>query len=103
MQGIKEIGMVDRVYDKLREHLDSLPMGFPKTESGVEIRLLKKLFSEEAAGLVPSPANAQSVGGMCSCCSCCCELLTAIKLDARPSRKVKSNYLARVDGEICTG
>jgi ferredoxin len=61
------------------------------------------LKRNEAVGLVPSPANAQRVGGMCSCCSCCCELLKAIKLDARPSRKVKSNYFARVDGEICIG
>jgi electron transport complex protein RnfB len=43
------------------------------------------------------------VGGMCSCCSCCCELLKAIKLDAHPSRKVKSNYFARSDADLCTG
>ena len=61
------------------------------------------LKRNEAAGLVPSPANAQRVGGMCSCCACCCELLKAIKLDAQPSRKVKSNYFARVDAELCRG
>ncbi len=61
------------------------------------------LKRNEEAGLVPNPANAQRVGGMCSCCACCCELLKAIKLDAHPSRKVKSNYFARVDGELCTG
>ena len=61
------------------------------------------LKRNESAGLVPSPANAQKVGGMCSCCSCCCELLKAIKLDACPSRKVKSNYFARVDEQICIG
>jgi len=37
------------VYERLREHLDSLPVGFPKTESGVEIRILKRLFTEEEA------------------------------------------------------
>ncbi|MFX1565571.1 MAG: 4Fe-4S dicluster-binding protein [Promethearchaeota archaeon] len=37
------------VYERLREHLDNLPVGFPKTESGVEIRILRRLFSEEEA------------------------------------------------------
>ena len=61
------------------------------------------LRKNEEAGLIPSPANAQRVGGMCSCCSCCCELLKAIKLDSHPSRKVKSNYFARVEEDLCTG
>lgn len=39
------------VYVKLREHLDTLPGGFPATESGVEMRILKRLFTEEEAGL----------------------------------------------------
>lgn len=37
------------IYEQLRDHLDNLPVGFPKTESGVEIRILKKLFTEEEA------------------------------------------------------
>ena len=41
----------DGVYERLREHLDNLPVGFPKTESGVEIRILKRLFTEEEAEL----------------------------------------------------
>jgi NAD-dependent dihydropyrimidine dehydrogenase PreA subunit len=32
-------------YRKLQQHLDTLPIGFPATESGVEIRILKFLFS----------------------------------------------------------
>lgn len=39
------------VYERLREHLDSLPGGFPATESGVEMRILKRLFSPEDAEL----------------------------------------------------
>lgn len=41
--------MSDRAYIKLREHLDRFPLGFPPTASGVEIRILKRLFSEEEA------------------------------------------------------
>lgn len=39
------------VYKELREHLDRLPGGFPPTESGVEIRILKSLFSQAEAEL----------------------------------------------------
>ena len=42
---------MDDVYQALREHLDSLPGGYPATESGVEIRILKKWFSLEEARL----------------------------------------------------
>lgn len=37
------------VYRKLQQHLDKLPIGFPATESGVEIRILKQLFTPEEA------------------------------------------------------
>jgi Pyruvate/2-oxoacid:ferredoxin oxidoreductase delta subunit len=37
------------VYRKLREQIDRMPVGFPATESGVEIRVLKRLFTEEEA------------------------------------------------------
>ncbi|MFW9917852.1 MAG: hypothetical protein ACFFGZ_19805 [Candidatus Thorarchaeota archaeon] len=39
----------DNIYEKLREHLDRLPVGFSKTESGVEIGILKKIFEPEEA------------------------------------------------------
>ena len=38
-------------YEKLARHLDALPNGFPLTESGVERRLLAKIFSPEEAEL----------------------------------------------------
>ena len=64
---------------------------------------LRVLAKNEEAGLVPSPANAQKVGGMCSCCACCCGVLKAVKLDPQPSSRVKSNYFARVDEDLCAG
>jgi electron transport complex protein RnfB len=39
------------VYNRLARVLDTLPNGFPSTESGVEIRLLKKIFTPEEADL----------------------------------------------------
>ncbi len=43
--------MVNEVYRKLAQRLDALPNGFPATESGVELRLLAKLFTPEEAAL----------------------------------------------------
>ena len=43
--------MSESVYEKLRERLDTLAMGYPKTESGVEIRILEKIYTEEEAAL----------------------------------------------------
>jgi len=39
------------VYRDLQEHLDEMPVGYPRTESGVEISLLQKLFTPEEARL----------------------------------------------------
>ena len=39
------------VYSKLARVLDELPNGFPATESGVEIKILKKIFTPEQAEL----------------------------------------------------
>lgn len=38
------------IYERLRERLNDLATGYPATESGVEIRILKRLFTEEEAG-----------------------------------------------------
>jgi Na+-translocating ferredoxin:NAD+ oxidoreductase subunit B len=38
-------------YIKLRDYLNQLPLGFPETPSGVEIKILKNLFSEKEAEL----------------------------------------------------
>jgi len=43
--------MTAKVYYDLREQLDQYSMGFPASESGVEMRILEKLFSEEEAEL----------------------------------------------------
>ncbi len=43
--------MNEDVYYKLAKILDTLPSGFPSTEDGLEIRLLKKLFTPEQADL----------------------------------------------------
>jgi hypothetical protein len=43
--------MSDEMYLRLAKVLDTLPNGFPSTESGVEIRILKRIFQPEEAEL----------------------------------------------------
>lgn len=38
-------------YEQLADELNKIPNGFPRTQSGVELKLLGKLFSEEDAAL----------------------------------------------------
>lgn len=57
--------MPDDVYEGLRAFLDGFPIGFPKTASGVELQILKRLFTIEEAStvplLTPLPEDAASV------------------------------------------
>ncbi len=59
----------DEVYRRLREFLDRMPLGFPSTRSGVELRILKRLFTEEEAELAlllsPLPEDAETVAARC--------------------------------------
>lgn len=52
-------------YRKLQQFLDRLPLGYPQTASGVEMAILKKLFTEEEAELAlllsPLPEEAQQI------------------------------------------
>ena len=58
------------IYQQLATHLDNLPAGYPATESGVELRILKRLFSPEEAAVAlgltlmpePAPSIAERMG-----------------------------------------
>ena len=41
--------MPSDLYRLLQQHLDRMPVPFPATESGVELRILRRLFNEEEA------------------------------------------------------
>lgn len=53
----------EQVYRDLQKHLDTLPVGFPATGSGVEIRILKHCFTPQEAeiaarlSITPEPAS----------------------------------------------
>lgn len=43
--------MSEAVYKRLAKHLDNLPGGYPATTSGVELKILRKLFTPEEAAM----------------------------------------------------
>ncbi|MGV7929530.1 MAG: ATP-binding protein [Spirochaetota bacterium] len=43
--------MDNDIYARLAETLDSLPNGFPRSQSGIELQLLRKIFEPDEAGL----------------------------------------------------
>jgi ferredoxin len=61
--------MEKNVYNDLADHLDRLPGGFPSTPDGVELRILKRLFTEPeallACQLTLIPETAQVVAYRC--------------------------------------
>jgi len=56
---------MEDVYRRLAAKLEALPFGFPPTESGVEIAILRKIFSPEDAAfaldLLPVPETLEAV------------------------------------------
>jgi electron transport complex protein RnfB len=89
--------MSDEVYYRLREFLDNMPGGFPATESGVEIKLLKRYFTPDEAELVvqlnpfpePVPSIALRLG--------LDEAPLAVKLEKMA--REGGIYRMRIDGE----
>jgi Na+-translocating ferredoxin:NAD+ oxidoreductase RNF subunit RnfB len=57
--------MDEAIYIKLQEHLDSMPAGFPKTESGAELKILQKFYTPQQAQIAlkvgPMPEKAEKI------------------------------------------
>jgi Fe-S-cluster-containing hydrogenase component 2 len=55
------------VYRRLQQHLDTLPIAYPATPSGVELRILRRLFTEDEAeialGLSAVPETVERIQG----------------------------------------
>ena len=55
------------IYKRLATHLDRLPGGFPATPNGIEIRILKRLFTpaeaQVAASLSMQPETVEAISG----------------------------------------
>jgi Na+-translocating ferredoxin:NAD+ oxidoreductase subunit B len=40
---------LEQIYRDLQKHMDRMPVGYPATSSGVDIRILKQFFTPEEA------------------------------------------------------
>ena len=64
--------------------------------------VLAILEANQEDGLVLQPANAQKPEFICSCCGCCCGMLSIQKRLPHPSDFWSSSYFAEVSAEACT-
>jgi len=60
------------------------------------------LEKNEEDGLVLQPANTEKPEFICSCCGCCCGMLSIQKRLPHPSDFWTSNYYAEVDPKACS-
>ena len=91
--------MTESAFEQLAEALNRLPNGFPRTKSGVEIRILKKIFPPEQAALAcqltgkfePVDAIAQRAGK------------PSDEISRQLFKMTRSGmvWLDRVDGQVC--
>jgi Na+-translocating ferredoxin:NAD+ oxidoreductase subunit B len=90
------------IYQQLARHLDNLPAGYPATDSGVELRILKRLFSLEEAkiamGLTMMPetvdAIAQRVGSNAVDLAPVLDAMSRKGLIFRSSKGDQNHYMA---------
>ena len=64
---------------------------------------LKILEKAEEDGLVLQPGNSQRPMNICTCCGCCCGVLTSQKLLPELSHFFATNFYAEVDPDLCVG
>jgi ferredoxin len=64
--------------------------------------VLAILRQNEDDGLVLQPANARHPEFVCSCCGCCCGMLSMQKLLPHPVDFWTSNFRAEVDSAVCS-
>lgn len=60
------------------------------------------LQENEEDGLVLQPANAQQPEFVCSCCGCCCGMLSCQKFLPRPLDFWTSNFSAEISADACS-
>ena len=80
--------MSNDVYRKLAKVLDTLPNGFPATESGLEIKLLQKIFTPEEADLF---------------CDLRLSLETPVQIAERTGRSHLMAFVSADDGKTWSG
>ncbi len=78
-----------------------LDLGLGRSVSKEEA--LEIIRQNEEDGLVLQPTNSLDLEYICSCCACCCGLLSGMNLLPKPVEYFATNYYAEIDPELCTG
>jgi electron transport complex protein RnfB len=62
------------------------------------LKILKKAQDE---GLVLEPGNTQRPFAICTCCGCCCEVLSSLKKFEKPVDFIQSNFYSEINPDAC--
>jgi electron transport complex protein RnfB len=63
---------------------------------------LEIIRQNQADGLVLQPNNYQKIDFVCSCCGCCCGVLTVQKRLPKPAENWAHNFYSAIETELCT-
>ncbi len=61
------------------------------------------IHENQKEGLVLQPGNTQEIEILCSCCGCCCSMLSLQKELPRPLDFWASNFKVSIDPDLCIG
>lgn len=84
----------------------SMAQAVLRNDVGREITLDESLWvldENQKQGLVLQPSNTEKAEFICSCCGCCCGMLSMHKHLPKPLEFWASNYYAIVDTDACNG
>ena len=84
------------------------PFAKMRIQNGLAREITKKeafelLEKSEKAGLVPQTSNSQDPMVICSCCGCCCEVLSSQNKFENPAKFFATNFYAEVNLDDCIG
>ena len=65
--------------------------------------VLNILTVADKSNLVLQPSNSKEISFLCTCCGCCCGVLTRFKHLPKPSEAVASPFIAKATPETCEG
>lgn len=86
--------------------VDNMAEGAILMEVGRQIsreEALSIIKQNQKDGLVLQPSNTQKTEFICSCCGCCCGMLSMFQLLPKPLDYWATNFHSRVDTHLCNG
>jgi len=64
------------------------------------LEILQKAVND---GLVLQSGNTKNPEFICTCCGCCCIILTKLQMLPRPARIIPSNFQSEINPDLCAG